>query len=488
MAGKRVGLAIAAALVFAVPATAATIIVKPGARNVRGTANPDRIDAADGKRQLVRCGKGRDTALVDELDRTKGCEVVIRRVATDTTSGQAGQHRTILEPQLAAAGSTVVGVFQRGRHELAGSDTIGFATSRDGGRTWRSGVLPGLTSASPNPGPWDVASNASVAWDAAHSRWLAEAAVLTDSAGGVLVSSSTDGLSWVAPVTALRVSRTGPTDAAFDKPWITCDDTPASPHYGRCYLLVSLDVTRPSARIAVWTSDDGGASWAQSPAVLPAGNGSQPAVLPNGTLVVLYTDLADNAWVEAVRSTDGGSTFSAPVHVSPQEIGEHVPDGLRAPLFPSLARAAGGGLVVAWPDCGASPSCSSTQLPVSRSTDGTVWSAPQRLQLGAGDDLSPGLAVAPQSGRLAIAYVASVSRACCLLDVRLAVQRAGGRWSATQANVRPMRRTWLAASPGAFLGDYLSAVWSQGHAIALLPVARPRRHGVRTQDLYAARS
>ncbi|HET7567703.1 MAG TPA: sialidase family protein [Gaiellaceae bacterium] len=479
---NRVRPAVLAALVLATPAAAATIVGKPGATVVRGTAKADRIDAADGKRQQVLCGKGRDFALVDELDRTSGCETVARRVAVDTTSGAGGQHRTLLEPQLAASGSTVVGVFQSGRHQLAGADAIGFAVSHDAGRTWKAGVLPGFDG-------WDSKSNASVAWDAAHGRWLAEAAVLDDTAGGVLVSSSADGLSWAPPVTAVRLTRSGPTDAAFDKPWIACDDTPSSPRYGRCYLLVSLDVTLPSARIAVWTSDDGGATWTQTTARLPAGNGSQPAVLPDGTLVVVYTDLAEEAWVEAVRSTDGGATFSPPVRVSPEQIGEHVADGLRAPLFPSLARTPGGGLALVWPDCGASASCSRSQLLLSRSADGAAWSAPQPLPLGAaGDDLSPGLAVDPQSGRLAVAYVVSWGSRCCQLDVRLAVQQANGRWSVTQADVRSLAKGWTATSPGAFLGDYLAAAWSDGHAVALLPVARPPRGGRLSQDLYAVRS
>ncbi|HVS84660.1 MAG TPA: sialidase family protein [Gaiellaceae bacterium] len=486
---RRLGVT-AALVLFALagPVAAATIVGKPGTATIVGTAKADRIDSADGKKQLVRCGAGRDLALVDELDRTSGCETVVRRVASDTTKGASGQHRTLLEPQLASSGSTVVGVYQSGRHELAGADAIGYATSHDAGASWKTGLLPGVTALSPQPGRWESASNASVAWDAKHGRWLVESAVLTDTEGGVLVSASTDGLAWQAPVTVFDLPRTGPTDAAFDKPWIVCDDSATSSRYGRCYVVVALAVTLPSAHLAVWSSDDGGATWQASPATLPAGNGAQPVVRPDGTLVVVYTDLTSPSYVESVRSTDGGGSFAAPVRLAQTELGEHTPDGLRAPLFPSVAVAPDGSVVATWPDCSATSNCLKSDLVLARSVDGSSWSTPARLPLGAsGDDLSPGLAVDSASGRLAVAYLVSEVSRCCRLDVRVAVQNAGGAWTIVQANVRAMQSSWTASSPGAFLGDYLSVTWSGGHPVALLPIAFPRSAGSRRQDLFAFR-
>ena len=46
---------------------------------LRAGAGRDRISARDGKRDRVLCGKGRDLALVDRVDRTVGCERVRRR-------------------------------------------------------------------------------------------------------------------------------------------------------------------------------------------------------------------------------------------------------------------------------------------------------------------------------------------------------------------------------------------------------------------------
>jgi pimeloyl-ACP methyl ester carboxylesterase len=50
-----------------------------------------------------------------------------------------------VEPSLAAWGSTLVSAFQVGRFADGGAASIGFATSRDAGRTWRSGILPQVT-------------------------------------------------------------------------------------------------------------------------------------------------------------------------------------------------------------------------------------------------------------------------------------------------------------------------------------------------------
>jgi hypothetical protein len=50
-----------------------------------------------------------------------------------------------VEPDSYSFGSTIVTVFQSGRFLDGGAANIGFATSRNGGRTWRSGVLPGLS-------------------------------------------------------------------------------------------------------------------------------------------------------------------------------------------------------------------------------------------------------------------------------------------------------------------------------------------------------
>src|SRR5438067_3414283 len=74
--------------------------------------------------------------------------VPLTRVSSDPFTNTTSQHATELEPDTFSNGSTVVSAFQVGRFFDGGSTDIGFATSRDGGRTYTSGVLPGLTATS----------------------------------------------------------------------------------------------------------------------------------------------------------------------------------------------------------------------------------------------------------------------------------------------------------------------------------------------------
>lgn len=54
----------------------------PGRDRLRGGPGRDRLLAADGVRDVVDCGRGRDAAVVDRRDRVAGCERVTRRRAT----------------------------------------------------------------------------------------------------------------------------------------------------------------------------------------------------------------------------------------------------------------------------------------------------------------------------------------------------------------------------------------------------------------------
>src|SRR5437868_2874906 len=116
------------ALFGALPAWAgaATIIGKAPAEKLQGTRHGDLIDVVGGGRDSVRCGRGVDTVVADQSDLVaRDCEVVARRIAVDQSQG-SGTHATIVEPGAAAAGSTVVSIFQEGR-QRDGADAIGFA-------------------------------------------------------------------------------------------------------------------------------------------------------------------------------------------------------------------------------------------------------------------------------------------------------------------------------------------------------------------------
>jgi hypothetical protein len=141
------------ALALLAPAAAAAAVIEGTIRadRLQGTAKADRIDVVYGATDTVSCGKGVDVVTADLADGiANDCEFVSRRISVDTLGSAPGQHQTEVEPSVAAWNSTAVATFQVGRFRDGGAAGIGWATSTDAGRTWRSGVLPSLRSAS-NP-------------------------------------------------------------------------------------------------------------------------------------------------------------------------------------------------------------------------------------------------------------------------------------------------------------------------------------------------
>src|SRR5260370_4432393 len=82
------------------------------------------------------------------------------------------QHKTEVEPDTFAFGSTFVSTFQVGRVFDGGASDIGFATSTNGGSSFSHTLLPGTTSFSTPPGIYPRTRDASVAFDAKHWAWL----------------------------------------------------------------------------------------------------------------------------------------------------------------------------------------------------------------------------------------------------------------------------------------------------------------------------
>src|SRR5205807_705253 len=106
---------------------------------VHGTPHTDRIGAVNARVDTVRCGGGADVVVADLADRVAAdCETVSRRISVDRTTG-GGEHQTEVEPSAAGFGNTIVAAFQVARFPSGGAAATGFAASRDGGRSWRSG-------------------------------------------------------------------------------------------------------------------------------------------------------------------------------------------------------------------------------------------------------------------------------------------------------------------------------------------------------------
>lgn len=233
----------------------------------------------------------------------------------------------------------------------------GFFTSFDGGSHWIDGQIPlksGNGGGDPVPA-FDRKHGVVLMAQLENVRGLGGPFVAQ---GDVAVSRSTDGgLTWSEPITVMKGQGTGigPANRAtfFDKEWLTVDNNPDSPFYGRAYLTATLFVNGPQGAytrspIVLSYSDDGGLTWTPPVEISgshpscsfqttgPAGKCDEdqfsiPVVAPDGTVYVHFHNYQhEAAWevpfdfdaqIMVVKSTDGGQTWSDPVPAAQLEDG-----------------------------------------------------------------------------------------------------------------------------------------------------------------------
>ena len=488
------------AVIFAAPAAAATIHGLPHVPLIVGTEAADHIFAGKGNHFVqvawgavdsVDCGTGFDVVSADLSDKIAGnCKIVSRRLSVDPSTNPLSQHETAVEPDDVAWGPTVVAAYQVGRFSGGASSNIGFALSQDSGRTWHRGLLPSVTVESVPPGTQRAASDPSVAYDAVHNVWLIGTLTLEQSSSHVLVARSTDGLHWSAPVTVA----TGP---LLDKDWFACDNGATSPFRGRCYATYTDD--QKNITVSQWTTD-GGVTWSPPVTVTSVLVGTQPAVLADGTLVVIAGDFRGSAStqgaISGARSIDGGVTFT-PFSVSDFQAAKN--DPMRAISLPSLEVDAAGTLFAAWADCRFRPGCAANDIVFSSSRDGGLtWSTPVRIPTAAFSSTQssfiPGLAADPvRAGHLAVVYAYFVAGSCargaCQLGIGFVQSPDGGTtWTAPQQlDAEPMSMTWLAKTDsGRMVGDYFSAEFAQDRVVAVYALAAAPVNGRLREAIFAA--
>jgi len=404
-------------------------------------------------------------------------------VITDPYTNASSQHRTAVEPDTFAFGSTLVVTSQVGRFFDGGASGTGFATLTNNGTTLAaSGPLPGLTNQAPiGGGPFDRTTDPVVAYDARHNVWMISSLGLTDPGplgAAVVVNRSTNGgLNWSGPVTVSNA----PAGADYDKNWVACDNTASSPFYGNCYH--TWDDFGDGDRILMSTSHDGGLTWS-APIKTDKrvyGLGGQPVVQPNGTVIVPAANAFETSII-AFRSTNGGVSWGDEVIVS--HVRDHgTPGNLRAGPLPTAEIGSDGRVYTVWQDCRFSKGCKTNALVISTSGDGVNWSEVRRVPINDGSDqFIPGIAVTGTGSatRLGLTYYFYADPTCggkgtpaCQLRVGYVQSNdGGGHWSNPQTLAGPFPVTWTPdTSQGRMVGDYISTSWLNGRAFGAFAVA-----------------
>jgi hypothetical protein len=454
----------------------------PGKDLIDGGPGDDRIAVQyDGARDAVRCGPDADVVNADLLDAVApDCELVARRLSRDPYQDTDSQHETEVEPDSLTVGRTTVATFQVGRRFSGAATNVGFAVSTDDGRTWRSGLLPGLTLASRPAGPNERASDPVVAFDATNEVWLIATLALEGHTTRLTVSRSADGATWGNPIVAAEATAGG---ISFDKEWIACDNGSSSPFKGRCYLAYT-DILRGDS-LGVTFSADGGLTWsAPTRASVTDTVGAFPVIRPNGDVVVPF--LWAGRRIGSSLSTDGGTTFGAPVLVA--DISVRAVRGLRFFPLPSADADSNGRVWVTWHDCRFSDGCETNSAVVATSADGgRTWSTPATVTSGR-NAMLPAIGIHPATGRVAVAY--HVVRPGGGIDVELVEVGPDRRRLAPprRLSAQTMRPEWLPDTvSGRMLADYISVHYSGARPLVVWVLASEPVGSSFRQAIYATR-
>ena len=322
--------------------------------------------------------------------------------AADCTGGALGgtEYRNAeVEPYAAVNpinSANIVAVWQQDRWSSGLANGPVTATTLDGGATWSRTIVPFTRCAGGNAGNGGDYERATDPWVTfapngnAFQMALATqgASLAPGSVSAMLVSRSTDsGRTWSNPSTLIR-----DTSLFFnDKNTITADPTDANYVYA---VWDRLAVSGGGPAFFARTTD-GGNTWEGArpifdPGLLSQTIGNLIAVLPNGALINLFTQLDEGAGgqvtatLNVVRSSDKGGSWSAPIRVSDllsigardPETGTLIRDGAG---LAQIAVAPNGHLFVVWQDARFAAGARDG-IALSRSIDGGLtWSAPLQI-------------------------------------------------------------------------------------------------------------
>jgi hypothetical protein len=353
--------------------------------------------------------------------------------------------------------------------------------SHNGGRSFARVLVPGLTACT--GGDANLASDPGVGFSAngrtayftairvafsGSSLSDPEAAAAEASTSMAVSRSFNGGLSWEAPPFLVQQ----PTGQFWDLPRLTAD--PRNPK--KAYYV--YDLREPPdfehGYSVISTTNNGGRTWSPARVLFnPQTSNSWPGISKllvnrDGSLLVIFALVANdpnalgNPTQEmAVRSTDGGRTWSAPTTIGSTQ-GSPVYDPVTlTPLntftgYPSQTVAPNGDVYVSWMETGVTPA-SPSNIAVARSTDGGRHWRTHRMVVHAQSGL-PTVEVAGD-GTVGVLYYkiapASVNGVWATRVV-LATSRDHGRHWKRHTVVKPFNLLTAGSRgrPCCFLGDY----------------------------------
>lgn len=317
--------------------------------------------------------------------------------------------------------------------EASGTGT-GYASSTDGGRSWVGGRFTG---------PWGAQNlipdgNVNVAFDGQGVGYYSTHVTSADMVGYVVLTT-TDGMSWSAPLPVVISSNSELRSQAN----LEVDARSTGAYAGSLYMswFYSDNVAPFNHGIQMRYSRDGGRTWSADIQVSDSGNeysnNPLPVVAPNGDVYIAFEELDNGSITNQPRlyldkSTDGGTTWNTDQVISGAPIvsvGRPDPEGheftlvgsanctqgtlnlLHVDHFPSIAISPDNSNTVyaVWNDsrwdatlntCGDQVPVHHSDIAFSRSTDaGATWTQPLRLNddlMGNGlDQFQPIIQVAP---------------------------------------------------------------------------------------------
>ena len=377
----------------------------------------------------------------------------------------------------------IVVTHQQDRWSNSGARGVVAEVSMDGGASWQTTPIPGITKCS--GGTWDRASNPWLSFgpqgDVYHSALVLNK---DKTASDILVSRSGDGgLSWGAP------SSVAGSIGFNDKPSITADAL----RPGNVYVVWQRQDTGSTL---LGRSTDGGSTWEPPRAILAKQvMGAEVLSHPSGALLMMGGRLQGpnnrNSAVVMLKSTDAGATWSAEKVVAAITTAEVTDPESRAKVrtsgtwsIPSMAMDTNpsspgfGNVYAVWEDgrFGGTSKTKFSSIAFSMSADaGTTWSSPIKVNqtptnVSAGNQqaFTPSVAVA-ENGSIGVSYYDlrnnSSSRTTLLADRWLAhchpatagrACASSGDWRTGEARVTDSSFD-LSKAPNAngyFLGDY----------------------------------